>query len=166
MKSRRTLGIDLELADELKSIAKTRGMSLVGYLRKLFEEAIDIERLGYFAPGVLKEKKVELILSKLGFTYIPIDLLNNQSASPELAETVGEKLGATLRELGVSCEEIVERIALSNGIGVLKENTVILIPSSGPREILRRFLAGLARGSSLSITTAGDLVVIKTSRYI
>ncbi|MEM0066383.1 MAG: hypothetical protein QXZ22_05325 [Sulfolobales archaeon] len=166
MRSRRTLGVDLELAEELKSIARSRGMSLVGYLRKLFEEAIEIERLGYFAPGVLREKKTELVLSKLGFAYIPLDLLDSQPVAPEVIEARGEKLGATLRELGINCEEIIERISLSNGIGILKENTIILIPSSGPREILRRFLIGLARGCSLEVSSVGDLAIIKTSRLL
>ncbi|MEM0487318.1 MAG: CopG family transcriptional regulator [Zestosphaera sp.] len=166
MKNRRTLGVDLELAEELKSIARSRGMSLVGYLRKLFEEAIEIERLGYFAPSALREKKTELMLSKLGFVYIPLDLLDIQSANPEVMETRGEKLGATLRELEISCEEIIERISLSNGIGILRENTIILIPSSGPKELLRRFLIGLARGSSLEVSIVGDLAIIKTSRFL
>lgn len=166
MKSRRTLGVDLELAEELKSVAKSRGMSLVGYLRKLFEEVIDVERLGYFAPGVLREKKTELVLSKLGFAYIPLDLLDKESASPEAAEALGERLGATIKELGISCEEIIERISLGNGVGIVRENTIILIPSSGPREILRRFLVGLARGSSLGVSIVGDLVIVRTSRFI
>jgi len=166
VRSRRTLGVDLELAEELKSIAKSRGMSLVGYLRKLFEEAIEVERLGYFAPGVLREKKTELVLSKLGFVYIPLDLLDSQPAALEVVETRGEKLGVTLRELGISCEEIIERISLSNGIGILRENAIILIPTSGSREILRRFLIGLAKGSSLEVSIVGDLAIIKTSRYL
>ncbi|MEM1651110.1 MAG: hypothetical protein QXH94_04910, partial [Sulfolobales archaeon] len=113
-----------------------------------------------------REKKTELVLSKLGFAYIPLDLLDSQPVAPEVIEARGEKLGATLRELGINCEEIIERISLSNGIGILKENTIILIPSSGPREILRRFLIGLARGCSLEVSSVGDLAIIKTSRLL
>ncbi len=165
VRSRRTIGLDLELAEELKSIARSRGMSLVGYLRRLLEEVVEIERAGYFAPDALREKRVELVLSRLGFVYVPLDLLREQSASPEDAEAYGERLGTTLRELGVSCGELVERISLSNGIGVLKEDSVILVPSSGPREVLRRFLAGLARGASLGVSTVGELVVVRIPRY-
>ncbi|MEM1623249.1 MAG: hypothetical protein QW543_03840, partial [Sulfolobales archaeon] len=62
--------------------------------------------------------------------------------------------------------EIIERISLSNGIGIVKENTIILIPSSGPKEILRRFLIGLARGGLLEVSIVGDLAIIKTSRFL
>lgn len=166
MKSRRTLGVNLELAEELKSIAKSRGMSLVGYLRRLFEETIEVERLGYFTPAILREKRVELILSKLGFVYVPLDLLNNQSTPPKAAEALGEKLGATFRELEVSCEELIEKVSLSIGIGMLKGNEIILVPSSGPREVLRHFLIGLAKGSSLNVVARGDLIAIRTLRYL
>jgi hypothetical protein len=165
VRSRRTLGVDLELAEALKEIARSRGMSLVGYLRKLFEEAIEVERLGYFAPSALRDKRVELVLSKLGFTYLPIDLLDSGSRNPEATEALGERVGSTLRELGIDGYEVIERVALSNGLGIVKEGSLILIPSSGPKEIVRRFLVGLARGSSLNVSTSGDLVIVKAYRY-
>lgn len=165
MRSRRTLGVDVELAEELKSVARSRGMSLVGYLRKLFEEVIDLEKTGYFAPGALKEKKADLILSKLGFTYIPLELLSNPSPTPKDAEALGERIGNTLRELGISSEEIIERLALSSGIGIARESSIILVPSSGPREIVRHFLIGLARGCNLDVSASGSIAVIRTSRY-
>ncbi len=165
VRSRRTVGLDLELVEELKSIAGSRGMSLTGYLRRLLGEVAEVERMGYFAPDVLREKRVELVLSRLGFAYVPLDLLGGQSPSPEAAEAYGERLGATLRELGVSCGELVERLSLSNGIGVPREDSIILVPSSGPKEVLRRFLAGLARGASLGVSAVGDLVVVRVPRY-
>lgn len=164
MRSRRTLGVDLELAEALKEIARSRGMSLVSYLRKLFEEAIEVERLGYFAPSVLRDKRIELVLSKLGFIYLPLDLLNNPQ-TPEAVEALGERVGSTLRELGIDSYEVIERITLGNGLGIVKEDSLILIPSSGPKETVRRFLVGLARGSSLNISTSGDLVIIRAYRY-
>ncbi len=164
MRSRRTLGVDLELAEALKEIARSRGMSLVSYLRKLFEEVIEVERLGYFAPSVLRDKRIELVLSKLGFIYLPLDLLNNPQ-TPEAVEALGERVGSTLRELGIDSYEVIERITLGNGLGIVKEDSLILIPSSGPKETVRRFLVGLARGSSLNISTSGDLVIIRAYRY-
>lgn len=165
MRSRRTLGVDLELAEALKEIAKSRGMSLAGYLRKLFNEVIEVEKLGYFAPSALRDKRVELILSKLGFIYIPLDLLDNSSQTPEAVEALGVRVGSTLRELGINSYEVIERITLSNGLGIVKEDSLILIPSSGPKETVRRFLVGLARGSSLNITTSGNLVIIRAYSY-
>ncbi|MCX8184872.1 MAG: hypothetical protein RMI56_00350 [Sulfolobales archaeon] len=164
MRSRRTLGVDVELAEELKKIAKSRGMSLASYLRMLFEEVINTEKSGHFAPGVLREKRAELVLSKLGFSYLPLELLDTQTLTPEYAEALGMKLAAVISELGISCEEVIEKISLSSGIGVLQEDAVILIPTSGPKEILRRFLIGLARGSSLRVSTTGSLVVVRSSR--
>jgi len=164
VRSRRTLGVDLELAEALKEIARSRGMSLVSYLRKLFEEVIEVERLGYFAPSVLRDKRIELVLSKLGFIYLPLDLLNNPQ-TPEAVEALGERVGSTLRELGIDSYEVIERITLGNGLGIVKEDSLILIPSSGPKETVRRFLVGLARGSSLNISTSGDLVIIRAYRY-
>lgn len=166
MKSRRTLAVDADLAEEIKAVAKSRGMSLVSYLRKLFAEALEIERLGYFAPNALRERKIDLMLSRLGFTYLPLDLLES-SSSPESAEALGERIGRTLGEMpDVNAVELVERMVLENNVGIVSEDSIVLPPMSGARELVRRLIVGLARGLSLAVARVGDLVVVKVPRYL
>ena len=162
-KSRRTLGVDLHLAEEIKAIAHSRGMSLANYLRKLFEEVIEAERAGYFAPSLLAEKRAEVVLSKLGFTYVPLELLNGP-LTPEYATEVGSKVGAALRELGISCTEVIERIAMDSDIAVVRGDNLVLVPSSGARELLRKFLAGLAESCGIPTSTSGNLIIVRLLR--
>lgn len=162
-KSRRTLGVDLHLAEEIKAIAHSRGMSLANYLRKLFEEVIEAERAGYFAPSLLAEKRAEAVLSKLGFTYVPLELLDGPR-TPEYAAEVGSRVGVALRELGLSCTELVERIAMDNDIAVARGDSLVLVPSSGAKELLRRFLAGLAESCGIPTSTSGNLIVVRLLR--
>ncbi|MEM2005462.1 MAG: CopG family transcriptional regulator [Zestosphaera sp.] len=161
MRSRRNLGVDVELAEGLKEIARSRGMSMASYLRKLFEEVIEVERLGHYAPGVLAEKRVELLLSRLDFIYIPIDLLEKH-ADPSAALKVGEKVGNTLKELDVGVENFIERVALNAGIAVTRDDSIVLLPTTDAREVLKNLILGMARGYGLKILTSGNLTIIKT----
>jgi hypothetical protein len=159
-RSRRTLGVDLHLAEEVKAIAHSRGMSLANYLRKLFEEVIEAERAGYFAPSLLAEKRAETVLSKLGFTYLPLELLDGPR-TPEYTAEVGSRVGSALKELGLSCTEFIERLATDINIAVVRGDSLVLVPSSGARELLRRFLAGLAEGCEIPTSTSGNLIVVR-----
>lgn len=159
-KSRRCVGLDIDLAEELKNIARGRGMSIVGYLRKLLEEVIELEKHGYYAPEVLYEKKVELLLSKLGFVYIPVELVE-KTVNLEEAEAVGLKIGKALMELGIDLAEFVERFAVKNDLAVVQRNTLILIPSSNMKKVLTQLLTGIAKAGGIEVITSGDIVILK-----
>ncbi|MEM0014930.1 MAG: hypothetical protein QXS42_01100 [Zestosphaera sp.] len=161
MRVRRSLGVEVELAEGLKAVARSRGMSLASYLKRLFEEVIEVERLDHYAPGVLEEKRVELVLSRLGFTYVPMELLDKDS-SPEEAMRLGERAGRTLKELGIGLGGFIARAAANAGIAVVREDSVVLLPVSNSREVLRNLMVGMANGYGLKVVATGNLTIIKT----
>ncbi|MCC6054347.1 MAG: CopG family transcriptional regulator, partial [Thermosphaera sp.] len=108
-KSRKTIGVEAEYVELLKQIAVSRGMSIASYLKRLIEESVKIEEMGYFAPRALSERRIELILSKLGFTIIPWDI-TSEATSDEIALERGLVIGKTLRELGLNPVEVIELI--------------------------------------------------------
>ncbi|MEM1541306.1 MAG: CopG family transcriptional regulator [Ignisphaera sp.] len=163
-KSRRCIGIDTELAEELKNISKARGMSIVNYLRKLLEELIDLEKQGYYVPDLLHEKKIELVLSKLGFVYVPSEVVS-ETLKPEDVETIGEKIGKALIELDLDIEEIIERIAIKNDIAIVQRNSIILIPTVGVKEMIKYILIGIAKAAGIPVSTSGSTVMIRSKRY-
>lgn len=159
-KSRRCIGLDIDLAEELKNIARSRGMSIVSYMRKLLEEVVEFENHGYYAPEVLNEKRIELMLSKLGFIYIPAELVE-KTVNPEEAEAVGLKIGKALVELGIDLAEFIERFAIKNDLAVVQRNTLILIPATSIKKVLVYLLIGIAKAGGISVSTSGDVVIIK-----
>ncbi len=157
---RRTVGIDAELVEELKSIARARGMSLANYLRKLIQEALLIESMGYFAPRALSEKRTELILSKLGFTLIPYDLVSN-NLSEEDAEAKGISIGKALRELDIDPTEVIEMLSLDNQLAITQGESLIILPQSNRlKKLLASLIRGIAKGSGLSVSTSGNIIII------
>lgn len=162
-KSRRCIGLDVDLAEELKNIASNRGMSIVGYLRKLLEEVIELENHGYYVPEVLNEKKIELILSKLGFVYIPAELVE-KTVNPEDAEVVGLRIGKALTELGIDLTEFIERFAVRNDLAIVQRNTLILIPTTVVKKVLIYLLIGMAKAGDVPVSSSGDVVIIKLKR--
>lgn len=165
-KSRRCIGLDINLAEELKNISRSRGMSIISYLRRLLDEAIDLEKQGYYVPEILHEKKLELILSKLGFVYIPSELLLNIdiTKSTKEIEMIGEKIGKALNELNIDVEEVIERIAVKNDVGVVQSSSIILIPVSGVKEIIKHVLIGMAKSIGMNISLMGNTVIIKNRK--
>ncbi|MEM1596773.1 MAG: CopG family transcriptional regulator [Desulfurococcaceae archaeon] len=160
-KSRKTIGIDAEYAELLKNIARKRGMSIASYLRRLIDEAVKVEELGYFAPRALSEKKAEILLSKLGFTYTIPDLLKNEIGDDELL-TRGLNMGRALIELGVDPVEVVELIGISNQlIATQGENIIILPQHEDYKRKLSTLLKGIAKGAGLSVVESGEVAIIQ-----
>lgn len=160
-KNRRCIGLDIDLAEEIKNIAKLRGMNLVNYLRKLLDEVIEIEKQGYYAPDALYEKRLELLLSKLGFVYIPAELVE-KIVNLEDVEVIGERIGKALVELEIDIAEFIERFALRNDIAIVQKNSLILIPATGVKNIIRHLLIGIARASGLNVAVSGNTIIIRT----
>lgn len=159
-RSRRCIGLDVDLAEELKNISKLRGMSIVNYLRRLLDEVIELEKHGYYAPDIIYEKRIELILSKLGFIYVPAELIE-QNVKLDNAEIVGEKIGKALLELGIDIGEFIERFALRNDIAIIQKGSVILVPTTGVKDLIRHVIIGIAKAAGLSISTSGSTIIIK-----
>ncbi|MEM1525545.1 MAG: CopG family transcriptional regulator [Ignisphaera sp.] len=159
-KTRRCIGLDMDLAEELKNISKSRGMSIVGYMRKLLEEVIELEKFGYYVPEVLYEKRIELILSKLGFVYIPTELVEI-TVKPEEAEVIGEKIGKALAELGIDVVEFIERFALRNDLAIVQRSSLVLVPTSSVKKVLTHLLIGMAKTADIDVSSTGDVVIFR-----
>ncbi|ACL11603.1 CopG family transcriptional regulator [Desulfurococcus amylolyticus] len=162
-KSRKTIGIDAEYIEALKEVARKRGTSISGYMRQLIDEALKIESMGYYAPRALMERWVELVLSKVGFAYMHVDILELEDL--EEIERRGEILGSTIAELGVDSMKIIELLGLSSGVGISQGSSIILLPqSSRVKTKMFHLIKGLAKGSGLVISSSGSLVIISPPR--
>jgi len=159
-KSRKTLGLDAEYAELLRELARKRGMSTAAYLRKLVEEAAKLEEMGYFAPRALSERRVELVLSKLGFTISVPELIAGNASDEEVVNR-GVSIGRALVEIGVDPAEVVELIGLSNQLVVARGDNVVMLPQHDPyKQKLALLLKGLAKGAGLNTVDSGGVTVI------
>jgi len=158
-RSRKNIGLDAELVEELKNIARKRGISIAGYMRQLLDEALRIEAMGYYAPRALSERRIELVLSRVGFVYIPSVILNTRD--PREAEEKGEAVGRLITELGADPVELVELIGFENQVAVSQGDNMVLLPQDD--ELKNRivyFIRGLARGAGLVVQSTGSLTII------
>ncbi|MEM1779857.1 MAG: CopG family transcriptional regulator [Desulfurococcaceae archaeon] len=163
-KNRKTIGVDMDTASHIKEIASKRNMSIASYVKKLVEEALKLESLGYYAPRALAEKRIEILLEKMGFSLIPLEIANNES-SDELAESKGVEIGKALAELGVDPYEVVEYISTSNQVSITRGDNIILLPQTHViKQKIVSFIKGIAKGSGLQVSTTGNLVVIEPPR--
>lgn len=163
-KNRKTIGVEAEYVELLKQIAVSRGMSIASYLKRLIEESVRIEEMGYFAPRALSDRRIELILSRLGFTIIPWDIAS-EPTSDETALERGLVVGKTLRELGLNPVEAIELIGLSNQLIVIQGDNIIVLSQYDPlKRKLSLLLKGIAKGAGLTIIEGGETTVIMQSR--
>jgi hypothetical protein len=159
-KSRKTIGVDAEYAELLKEIARGRGMSIASYLRRLIDEAVKVEDLGFFAPRALSEKRAEILLSRLGFTYSLPDILSKEYTDEELLSR-GVSIGRAIVELGVNPLEVIELIGVSNQLIVIQGDNIIILPQH--EEYKRRLsilLKGVAKGAGLNTLDSGEVTII------
>jgi len=165
--SRKTLGLDKDLVDELKSVVLRRGMNVASYLRKLIREAVELERRGYYAPRALAEKRFEYLLKSFNFTYIPAELLNHSLSDESLrsAREFGERLGATLKELNVDVYEFLEFLGSSSSSLIYEGDRLIITPVGDGRRLVVEFIKGLAVGGGLDYEDRG-VFIIKVPRRV
>ncbi|MEM2576052.1 MAG: hypothetical protein QW596_01635 [Sulfolobales archaeon] len=161
MVSRKTLGLDKDLVNELRSVVIRRGMNLASYLRKLIREAVELERRGYYAPRALAEKRFEYLLKSFNFTYVPAELLSNSLSDESLrnANELGRRLGATLKELNVDVYEFLEFLGNSSSSIIYEGDRLILTPVSDGRRLVLELIKGLALGGGLDCEDRGVFVV-------
>ncbi|ADV65563.1 ribbon-helix-helix protein, CopG family [Desulfurococcus mucosus] len=164
-KSRKTIGVDAEYVEALKEVAKRRGTSISSYMRQLIDEVLRIESAGYYAPRALMERWIEILLSKVGFTYVYPEVL--EVSDPVELERRGERLGSTLVELGVDPVKLVELLGVGTGTAISQGESIILIPQENPlKSRMLHLIRGMAKGAGLSISSSGSLVIISPRKPI
>lgn len=163
-KNRKTIGVDAEYAELLKEIAGRRGMSIASYLRRLIDEAVKVEDLGYFAPRALSERRAEILLSRLGFVYSLPDILSKEFTDDELLSR-GISIGKAIVELGVNPLEVIELIGVSNQLIVIQGDNIIILPQHEEyKRKLSILLKGVAKGAGFNTVDSGEVTVILSSR--
>lgn len=161
--SRRTVGLDAELVESLKEVAKKRGVTLSNYLRALINEALALENLGHYAPRALREKRIEYILENLGFILVPKEILGN--TSPQEVEEVGKRVGVVAKELGVESLELIELLSRSVGNVIMDSSRIVLIKTPGSRETaLVDLIKGISASAGLKMESSDAMVVIEVPK--
>lgn len=162
--SRKTVGLDADLMESLKEVARKRGTGISPYLRRLVKEAIELEKLGHYAPRALREKRLEALLEMMNFAYVPVDEgLMRGSTDPR---EYGRRLGEMIREVGGDVYSLIEYLGLMHKIAIVQEDriTVFSMPrSDGPdvRITTAEILKGMAEGGRLRIRDSGSTAVIE-----
>ena len=157
VRSRRTIALDLSLIDVVKEVARRRGMTLSSYLRRLLTEAIELEKRGIHAPRVLREKRVENILTSLNFILIPMSVLED----PKRAYSIGYKIGRTLKSLNINLLEVIEYLGERAQILMYEGKKYIITPPvNSAQEALRELIKGIASGGDLKVRDEEEITII------
>ncbi len=152
------MGLDEDLAEELREIAKLRGMSIASYMRKLISSALELEKMGYFAPKALEDKKLEIVLATFNFAYIPLDLVNSDGSIDKI-RVLGEMIGAALKEMGMDIYSIIEYIGSSTKTIISHGDRIVIVPTPN-NPTISELVKGIARGGGLEIQESGGLAII------
>lgn len=162
--SRKTIGLDRDLMESLKEIARKRGVGIAPYLRRLVKEAIELEKLGHYAPTALRERRLEALLEMMNFAYMPVDEgVVTGSTDPR---AYGKRLGEMIREIGGDVYSLIEYLGLMHKIAIVQEDriTVFSMPHSNgfnARNIMAEILKGMAEGGRLRIRDLGSAAIIE-----
>lgn len=167
MVSRRTVGIDRDIMEKLKEIARKRGMGISPYLRKLIQEALELEKMGYYAPRALKERRIEVMLEMFNFGYIPLEITSNPGTD---ARTYGRRLGEMIKEIGGDVYSVIEYLGQMHKIAVVQDDRITVLTPVGVengvnrRALMAEILKGMAEGAKLPIKESGSTAVIEMPR--
>ncbi|MEM0043633.1 MAG: hypothetical protein QXJ51_03105 [Sulfolobales archaeon] len=165
-KVRKNIAIDRKLAEDIKAIAKSRGMTLSEYLRKLLSSAIDLEKQGLYAPRILEEARDSMILSSFRFIYIPQDILSDKKFDEEdlkRAREYGERVGRVLKEMFLDIRSFIERFGGSSDLIISRGSSIIIIKSNGIRRVIAELIIGIARGGDLDVSETDQIAIINPS---
>ncbi|HWQ17661.1 MAG TPA: hypothetical protein VNL13_07530 [Sulfolobales archaeon] len=167
MPSRRTVGLDRDLMEKLKEVTRKRGMGLSPYLRKLLSEAIELERIGYYAPRALKEKRIQVLLEMFNFCYVPSDI--NVNKDPR---AYGRRLGEAIKEIGGDVYSVIEYLGLMHKIAITHDDRITIVNTGGvgdgdaQKTIMAEILKGMAEGSGLPIEEHGATAIIEMPKEL
>ncbi|MGC9148047.1 MAG: hypothetical protein ACP5GI_01185 [Sulfolobales archaeon] len=163
---RKTLGLDRELVERIKSVAMRRGMTLSEYLRRLLNVVVSLEEEGIFAPKLLEEARYDLIMSSLKFVYIPLDLLVDKKFSDDeiaKARIHGERVGKVLSEMMIDIYPLMEKMGEILGVSFKKGDDLVFIKSLDNNYIrfILEFIIGVASGSGYIVNETNQLIYIR-----
>ncbi len=161
------MGLDRDLMEKLKEIARKKGMGISHYLRKLLLEALELERMGYYAPRALRERRIQILLEMFNFAYIPSEI--NLTKDPR---AYGRRLGETVREIGGDVYSIIEYLGLMHKIAVVQNDRITIVNTgeiggeNPQRAVIAEILKGMAEGAGLSVKEIGFTVTIEMPREL
>lgn len=161
------MGLDKDLMERLKEVARKRSMGVSPYLRKLLSEALELEKMGYYAPRALKERRIQILLEMFNFGYMPFDVNTNKDP-----RAYGRRLGEAIREIGGDVYSIIEYLGLMHKIAVVRDERITIVDigrvgdENSQRAVLIEILKGMAEGSGLPIKEIGSTAVIEMPREL
>jgi len=158
MVSRRTLGLDSDIMEKLKELARERGMTISGYLRKLLSSALELESMGIYAPAALEEARFLAMLRKLGFVLVPRELL--EARDPEKARELGRRVGLAFSKFDIDPQLLVEYLARTSTESVSRSDRVIVV-KQGSQSLVAEFLRGIAEVAKLRTEDLGYFLIIE-----
>ena len=112
VKKRKTIALDEDLVNEISQIAKTKGMSLSNYLRRLLSAAIKAEEHGINPEQALLNNIILKYAYHVGLALSPVSNLFSSTSIDEW-RNIGRKLGVVLRIKEVDKETALVNTALS-----------------------------------------------------
>ena len=167
MASRRSVGIDRDIMEKLKEIARKRGMGISPYLRKLIQEALELEKMGYYAPRALKERRLEIMLEMFNFGYIPLELASNPGID---ARSYGRRLGEMIKEVNGDVYSVIEYLGQMHKVAIVQDDRITVLSPAGDgherRALVAEMLKGMAEGARLSVRETGSTAVIEMPREL
>jgi len=104
VKRRKTIALDEDIVNRVAEVAKSKGISLSNYLRRLFLAAIKAEEHGLNPEQALLNQIILKYLHHVGMTYIPITLLKDSNKE---WKSIGYKLGVLLRIKSIDKETAI-----------------------------------------------------------
>ena len=157
---RRAVMVDAELADAVKAVASRYGMTLSSYMRSLLSSALEAESRGIYAPAAITRYVVLRIMERLGVAPVPLELL--AAGGRDEARRVGERVGATLKSMGVRSADILAVIAESLPGATLEGGQLVVVDTGAEWSAkLIGFVEGLARAVGLDVVVQGGTLVVR-----
>ncbi len=168
MPSRRNVALDVNIVNELKSIATKKGMSLTSYLRSLVVEALKLEAKGLHAPKALKDAELTHILRNLKLVLIPLEILEkNIRIDEELLKNsrdYGVRIGKVLKELGIDVSEAIDYLLQDIPTTSLSKDKIVILPTQGLGRVLIEVVKGIAEGGGLKVSENPHTTVIELNK--
>ena len=104
VKKRKTIALDEDIVNRIAEVAKSKGISVSNYLRRLFLAAIKAEEHGLNPEQALLNQIILKYLHHVGMTYTPITLLKDSNKE---WKNIGYKLGVLLRIKNIDKETAI-----------------------------------------------------------
>ena len=120
VKRRKTIALDEDIVNRIAEIARSKGISLTNYLRRLFLAVIKAEEHGLNPEQALLNQIILKYLHHVGITYTPITLLRDSNKE---WKSIGYKLGVLLKVKNIDRETAIIGI-ITNILSSIGETTI------------------------------------------